>query len=128
MRDLLSVEITNLSSAMGVPVPDLDAIGTVELPPADVVAEFWAALQQLDGKGIAYNHSKKPGLIALNMPHLTELFAEHGIRFAIGTDVMTALKRSIDPRFLELKAVDSTIRETTVKCWVFGTPLMLPAP
>lgn len=125
MRHLLSVEITNLSNAMGVPVPDLEALGTVELPPADVVAEFWAALQQLDGKGIAYNHSKKPGLVALNMPNLTELFSEHGIRFTISTDVTTALKRSPDPRFQGLKAVDSAIRRTTVKCWMFDrTPTL----
>jgi hypothetical protein len=122
MRDLLSVEITNLSNAMGVPVPDLEAIGTVELPPADVVAEFWAALQQLDGKGIAYNHSKKPGMIALNMPHLTGLFAANGIRLIISSEVTNALKRCSEPRFRELKAVDSAIRKATVKCWMFGGP------
>jgi hypothetical protein len=119
MRDLLSVEITNLSNAMGVPVPDLDVIGTAELPPADVAAEFWAALQQLDGKGVAYNHSKDPQLIGLNMPHLAELFAANGIQILIGTEMTTALKRCDDPQFLGLKAVDSIIRRTTTKCWVF---------
>lgn len=126
MRNLLSVEITNLSNAMGLPVPDLDAIGIPELPPADVVAEFWAALLQLDSKDVAYNHSKKPGLIALSMPHLTELFAANGIRILIGSEVTTALKRCTEPRFLELKAVDSAIRKATVKCWVFAEPTTAP--
>lgn len=127
MRDLLSVEITNLSNAMGVPVPDLEAIGTAELPPADVVAEFWAALQQLEGKGIAYNHSKDPQLIGLNMPHLADLFAANGIQILIGTEMTTALKRCSDPQFLGLKAVDSIIRKTTTKCWVFKKPATIQA-
>jgi hypothetical protein len=128
MRDLLSVEITSLSNAMGVPVPDLEAIGTVELPPADVVADFWAALRQLDSKGIAYNHSKDQQLIGLNMPHLAELFAANGIRTFIGADITTALKRCSDPQFLGLKAVDSIIRKTTTKCWVFRRPARIDAP
>ncbi|WP_248802059.1 phage antirepressor N-terminal domain-containing protein [Pseudomonas sp. MWU13-2100] len=119
MRDLLGVEITNLSNAMGLPVPDLDALGTVEPPQADVVADFWGALLQLDTKGIAYNHSKDSQLIALNMPHLVELFAANGIQTIIGTEVTNALKRCTEPQFLGQKAVDSIIRKTTTKCWVF---------
>jgi len=119
MRNLLGVEITNLSNVMGLPVPDLDAIGTVEPPQADVVADFWGALLQLDTKGISYNHSKDSQLIALNMPHLVELFAANGIQTIIGTDVTNALKRCTEPQFLGLKAVDSIIRKTTTKCWVF---------
>ncbi len=119
MRDMLGIEITHLSNAMGLPVPDLDAIGTVEPPQADVVAEFWGALLQLDTKGIAYNHSKDSQLIALNMPHLIELLAANGIQTIIGTDVTNALKRCTEPQFLGQKAVDSIIRKTTTKCWVF---------
>lgn len=119
MRDMLGIEITHLSTAMGLPVPDLDAIGTVEPPQADVVADFWGALLQLDTKGIVYNHSKDSLLIALNMPHLVELFAASGIQFIIGTDVTNALKRCTEPQFLGQKAVDSIIRRATTKCWVF---------
>lgn len=119
MRDMLGTEITHLSTAMGLPVPDLDAIGTVEPPQADEVADFWGALLQLDTKGIVYNHSKDSLLIALNMPHLVELFAASGIQFIIGTDVTNALKRCTEPQFLGQKAVDSIIRRTTTKCWVF---------
>jgi len=122
MRDLLGVEITNLSNAMGLPVPDLDAIGTVETPQADVVADFWGALLQLDTKGISYNHSKDSQLIALNMPHLVELFAANGIQTIIGTDITNTLKRSTEPQFLGQKAVDSLIRKATTKCWVFKKP------
>lgn len=125
MRDMLGIEITHLSTAMGLPVPDLDAIGTVEPPQADVVADFWSALLQLDSKGIAYNHSKDSQLIALNMPHLGELFAANGIKTVISTEVTTALKRCTEPQFLGLKAVDSTIRKTTTKCWVFKKPALI---
>lgn len=119
MRDMLGIEITHLSNAMGLPVPDLDAIGTVEPPQADVVADFWGALLRLDTKGIIYNHSKDSQLIALNMPHLVDLFAANGIQTIIGTDVTNALKRCTEPQFLGQKAVDSIIRKTTTKCWVF---------
>lgn len=127
MRDMLSIEITQLSTAMGLPVPDLDAVGSVEPPQADIVAEFWAALLQLDSKGIAYNHSKDPQLISLNMPHLGELFAADGIQTVISTEVTTALKRCTEPQFLGMKAVDSTIRKTTTKCWVFKKPVLIQA-
>jgi hypothetical protein len=125
MRDMLGIEITHLSTAMGLPVPDLDAIGTVEPPQADVVADFWGALLQLDSKGIIYNHSKDSQLIALNMPHLVELFAASGIQTIVGTDVTNALKRCTEPQFLGQKAVDSIIRKTTTKCWVFRKPALI---
>jgi len=127
VRDALGEEIARLSESMGLRVPDLDAIGTVEPPQADVVAEFWAALLQLDSKGIAYNHSKDPQLIGLNMPHLGELFAANGVQTVIGTEVTTALKRCTEPQFLGQKAVDSTIRRTTTKCWVFKKPAQIQA-
>ncbi|CAI8837233.1 hypothetical protein EMIT0P260_20396 [Pseudomonas sp. IT-P260] len=119
VRDLLGIEITKLSTAMGLPVPDLETIGTVEPPQADLVADFWAALLQLDSKGIAYNHSKDSQLIALNMPHLVELFAANSIPTVISTEVTNALKHCIEPQFVGIKAVDSNIRKTTTKCWVF---------
>ena len=112
VRDALGEEIESLSESMGLRVPDLDAIGTVEPPQADVVADFWAALLNLDSKGIAYNHSKDPQLIGLNMPHLGELFAANGVQTVIGTEVTTALKRCTEPQFLGQKAVDSIIRKT----------------
>lgn len=127
VRDLLGVEITMLSTRMDLPVPDLDAIGSVEPPQADIVADFWAALLQLDSKGIAYNHSKDAQLIGLNMPHLGELFTTNGIQTVISTDITNALKRCADPQFLGQKAVDSTIRRTTTKCWVFKKPAQTQA-
>lgn len=127
MREALGAEIMRLSGSMGLPVPDLDGLGTVEPPQADLVADFWAALLQLDSKGIAYNHSKDPQLISLNMPHLVELFAANGIQTVISTDVTNSLKRCTDPQFLGMKAVDSTIRKTTTKCWVFKKPVRIQA-
>lgn len=128
MREALGAEITRLSGSMGLPVPDLDGLGSVEPPQADLVADFWAALLQLNSKGIVYNHSKDPQLIGLNMPHLVELFAANGIQGVISTEVTNALKRCTDPQFLGLKAVDSTIRKTTTKCWVFKKPAQIQAP
>jgi hypothetical protein len=82
------------------PVPDLGGLGSVEPPQADLVAGFWAALLQLDSKWIAYNHSKDPQLIGLNMPHLVELFATNGIQIVISTEVTNALKRCTERQLL----------------------------
>lgn len=127
MREALEDEITRLSGSMGLEVPDLAGLGSVEPPQADVVTEFWAAIQQLDAKRVAYNHSKRPNLVALNMPHLAELFAQHGIPIVLGPGVTTALKSSVNPRFIDLKAVDSVIRKVTVKCWLFAQPDLIKA-
>lgn len=127
MREALGEEIARLSESMGLPVPDLGGIGSVEPPQADLVADFWAALLQLDSKSIAYNHSKDSQLIALNMPHLVDLFSINGIQTVIGTDVTNALKRCAEPQFIGQKAVDSLIRNTTTKCWVFKRPAQMQA-
>lgn len=127
MRGALGAEITRLSESLGLLIPDIDGIGIAEPTQADVLADFWAALLQLDSKAIAYNHSKKPDLLALNMPHLSELFAANDIKFGLGTEVTTALKRSSDPLFMEQKNVDSTIRGKAVKCWVFKKPALIQA-
>lgn len=127
MREALGEEIARLSESMGLPVPDLGGIGSVEPPQADLVADFWAALLQLDSKGIAYNHSKDSQLVALNMPHLVDLFSTNGIQIVIGTDVTNALKRCAEPQFIGQKAVDSLIRKTTTKCWVFKRPAQIQA-
>lgn len=127
MREAIEDEITRLSGLMGLEVPDLAGLGSIEPPQADVVAEFWAAIQQLDAKRVAYNHSKRPNLVALNMPHLAELFAQHGLPTVLGPGVTTALKNSVNPRFIDLKAVDSVIRKVTVKCWLFAQPDLIKA-
>lgn len=127
MREALGTEITRLSGSLGLAVPDLKGLGRVEPAQADVVADFWAALMQLDAKSVAYNHSKKPNLVALNMPHLAELFAQHGIPIVLGSGVTSALKNSVNPRFIDLKAVDSVIRKVTVKCWLFAQPDLIQA-
>lgn len=125
MRDALGAEILRLSGSLGLPAPDLDGLGSVEPPQADLVADFWAALLQLDSKGIAYNHSKDSQLVALNMPHLAELFAANCVQAIISTEVTNALKRCTEPQFVGMKAVDSTIRRTTTKCWVFKKPAQI---
>ena len=127
MREALGAEITRLSESMGLSAPDLDGLGSVEPPQTDLVADFWAALLQLDSKGVAYNHSKDSQLVALNMPHLVELFAANGIQAIISTEVTGALKRCTEPQFVGMKAVDSTIRKTTTKCWVFKKPKQIHA-
>lgn len=113
MRETLGSEIRHLSGSMGLSVPDLEGLGSVEPRQADLVADDLAALLELDANDVAYNHSKRSDLVALNMPHLAELFAQNGIPMVRGSGVTTELK-NVNARLIDLMVVDSVIRKVTV--------------
>jgi len=101
-----------------------------------VVAEFWEVfdyLEGLDAEGPVVNHSKKDGLIAINLNEFAERAAEHRQRLADVPELRERLKDSRSRKFLETnRAVDSAVRShqamrhnhsvtksATVKCWMF---------
>jgi ssDNA-binding Zn-finger/Zn-ribbon topoisomerase 1 len=100
-----------------------------------VVAEFWEVyeyLQGLDADGPVVNHSKKDGLIAINLNEFAERAAEHRQKLADVAELRDRLKESRSRKFADIKAVDSAVRcyqakranltvykSPTVKCWVF---------
>jgi hypothetical protein len=104
---------------MGLSVPLLDDIGTAEPTVAEALEKFWTTISTLEASGIPCNHAKNPALIALSLPDLKRVFAEQGVGVPVNRQLMLNLKASRDPRCLGYRAVDSSIRRSTVKCWTF---------
>lgn len=119
LRSAIHEQLAHTSRTLGLSVPELDSIGWAEPEVPDILAEFWDALEQLDEKGVRYNHSLNAQLIALRLPQLRELFAQYSIRMDITGDLRNALRQSRNPQYLDLKAVHSAIDGGTRKCWVF---------
>ena len=86
----------------------------------EYLAPLWAALDDLDSKGVAYNHSKTPeSLLALNWGLLREQLDLHcpGVKPTI--DIRRRAQESTEPKYLLYKCVDSAIKNKSVKCHVF---------
>lgn len=99
------------------------------------VAEFWEVYEYLESlyDEPLVNHSKKPGVIAINLNEFCERAAEHKQKLADAATLRALLVNSRSrPLIDKNKAVDSAVRAafnsrnnacnqrcTTVKCWTF---------
>ena len=97
------------------------------------VAEFWQVYEYLESlyEDPLVNHSKNPGLIAININEFAERAAEHRQKLADVSTLKDLLKESRSRKFVDYKAVDSAVRAAqairtpmtsrcpTVKCWIF---------
>lgn len=120
IRATIQEEITQLSVKLGFSIPDLVNIGIAEPLEADILADFWAALRHLDGKGVQYNHSIKSTLLAFRLEEIAKQFEAHGITINLDAAMIKAMKSSSSPRYINHNhAVHSAIERNTVKCWVF---------
>lgn len=120
IRATIQEEITLLSAKLGLSVPDADNIGIAEPLEADILADFWAALRHLDGKGVRYNHAIKSTLLAFRLEELAKHFEAQGIKVNLDAAMTKAMKSSSAPRYINHNhAVHSAIERSTVKCWVF---------
>ncbi|WP_460128011.1 phage antirepressor N-terminal domain-containing protein [Pseudomonas sp. S3_A09] len=120
IRATVQEEITLLSAKLGLSVPNLNSIGIAEPLEADLLADFWAALRDLDGKGVRYNHAIKSTLLAFRLEELAKHFETHGINVNLDAALTKAMKSSSAPRYINHNhAVHSAIERNTVKCWVF---------
>lgn len=92
------------------------------------VREFWDLYEFLNGvdtKG-ALNHSRRDGLIAVNLNEFVEMAANKRQQVPVLTDLKRLLKTSKSPKFLESNKPVNSARVTdafnaskTVRCWVF---------
>jgi hypothetical protein len=101
------------------------------------VARFWAAFHHLDaihaanGVRSTLNHSRTPGLIAVNLNEFCDLAAKLHVDTPKLPELKKALKESQSHRFLAVKSVSSAIRfrdggksdtPMTMHCWIFKKP------
>lgn len=120
LRAAIHEQLAQVSTAMGLSVPPLDEIGLAEPSVTEALERFWAAISTLESNGVPCNHAKNPALIALNLPELKRVFAEQGVGIPVDRELTLNLKASRNPRCLGYKAVDSSIRRGTLKCWTFS--------
>ena len=96
-----------------------------------MVQEFWEAFEYLDGPDPAapkLNHSRDESLIAVNLNHFITVASEARQQVPALRDLKKVLKTSKRYRFVDIKKVNSAIRDassnlattsTTVSAWVF---------
>lgn len=124
LRSALHEQLAMVSKQLGLSVPALEDIGKGTEPIPNVVYHFWTALEQLDSLGERYNHAgSMSGTIALNYPHLMQLFKKHRIPVRFTPELRQALALSQQPRFIEQKGKHSLIEYKTVRCWIFEGPI-----
>ncbi len=113
VRRAMHATLQDLAPRVGVQVPALAELGRDAPPAADLSGAFWSGVTALEMRGISVNHSRDPGLIAVNLPEL----ARHGLPTPI--IVRRALKLCEAPRFVGIRTVRSAHAGRPLKCWLF---------
>ncbi len=87
-----------------------------------MVEEFWDLYDYLGDDKL--NHSRDGRLIAINLPHVQRVAAQHNQPMPAMLDLKKHLKSSQSRPFMAIKAVNSCadgFETKTMKCWVFST-------
>jgi KilA-N domain len=120
LRGTLHMQLSAVLGDLGqAPVP-LSSIGYDRplVPPE--VTSFWQIYAALEAKGVRLNHSRQaPSLIAVNMRQFGQAAAEHKLRTPPQAALKQALRKSVSPKFLDTRNVNSAILGNAVHCWVF---------
>lgn len=119
LRVMIHQQLDEVSRAMGLPTPALDSIGSAAPAAADVLADLWAALAHLEGRGVAYNHAFDERLLAINLPHLASELRTHGYPLRFTREMREAMRYSKAPCFVRHRTEHSKITGKGIKCWVF---------
>ena len=125
IRRNLHAQLQQACRQLSLPLPGLDDIGAdaVSDHESPVLAEFWEVfdlLQQSTRNKL--NHSRNTSLIALNLPEVRAAAHDAGLSLPDMAEVRRVLKASLDPEFIDFKAVNSRHSSVgTIKCWVFKT-------
>lgn len=124
IRIAIHEQLALTSHQLGLSVPDLTSIGARTPAPADILIEFWNALEILDRKGVRYNHcTPSKGFLYLQLPHLAQLFKKHNIQVKFTRELRQAMKESKQPRYVSNTTQHSVMERISLKCWVFEKPL-----
>ncbi len=119
VRRSIHAMLARTCEEVGIDTPSLEDIGRDAPMPPDVLVPFFAGLETLTANGAAFDHARDLDLLAINLKEVTALFAKNGVGASVTPALRKALKQSIHPAFVAIKAVCSTMTGKTVKCWVF---------
>lgn len=121
VRYFLYAMLESVAHDMGLTAPPITSMGRDAPQQPDILTPFWARIDALLADKAKIDHSRNPNLLALN---LVDLRKRHGLE--IEADLRQALKLSLSPRFIALRAVCSALTGRTVKCWLFVRSFQQP--
>lgn len=118
-RTAIHQQLEHTSRLLGLPTPALDAIGHAELPPVvpALVETFWEAVELIGLEKL--NHSRDASVVAINLLHFAREADTAKLRLPSVQEFRRVLRRSVSPRFVITKPVNSVLTGSTVKCWAF---------
>lgn len=88
-----------------------------------LVQSFWELFDYLeDEEEGKVDHAAKSETIAVSLPHFLAKLAARRLEAPPMSDLKKVLPTSKSRKFIDYRAVRSTIEEKTVKCWVFARP------
>jgi len=120
LREAIHQQLDHASRLLGLSTPELNSIGWADPEVPSLLDEFWDALAYLEGKGLEFNHARGDGLLAVNLPELARMLAEHGRPLRFSSELRQALWSSRTPRCLyRSHTVNSRLTGRAIKCWVF---------
>lgn len=93
-----------------------------------LVQSFWELFDYLEdeAEGGGVDHAAKSELIAVSLPHFLSKLAARRLEAPPMADLKKVLATSKSRKFVDYRAVRSTIDQKTVKCWVFSRPGLKP--
>ncbi|MGN6270892.1 MAG: phage antirepressor N-terminal domain-containing protein [Sphingomonas sp.] len=96
VRTFLGDALQEICAAIGMACPLIPLDPDVEPSPAERIDALLAGLATLDARGVRFNHLGRtrgePRRIALNLPQLARLFAQHDIDVAVDDALRAALR------------------------------------
>ena len=117
-RDLYE-QLQRVYADLGQTPPPLAAIGREAPAQHPQVTAFWAAYRALADAGVALNHAHNGALIAINLNQLFQAAAGRGMHLADHAALKRALRESREPRFIDVRTVNSAILGHSIHCWLF---------
>lgn len=119
-RQMMHEMLEGMCTELGINTPALDQLGHDAPQPPDILRTFWDALETLKARGVEFNHSRVPHILAVSLVELRQHFKDAGIRIEIDTPMKKAIRQSEAPRFVADKTVNSRLTGGAKACWVFN--------
>lgn len=123
VRLALHQQLDHVSRLIGIDTPALEAIGRSERPAAEspLITAFWEAVDLLVGADDAQqlNHSRASRMKAVNLLQIDRAAKVAKLSLPPLNELRRVLRNSKQPRFVDVKTINSKHTGSSVKCWVF---------
>ena len=123
VRRVLYNTLVECCRVMGEPVPALEDLRPLVPKEPPEVATFWQQVDELTQlHGVELNHSRRAGLIAVNLQQVVQAAKKHGMAMPSLAVLRELLRRSAVRQYLGNRPVSSAFEDKTVRCWLFAEP------